>query len=182
VLFNPWKHHAGALRRRIARAAAAGAAGLADLAGELVVVGNDLMDLYTGAFAPAEIAHKVLGALRAEGRLGPDEYRAWVAAGGGYQVHTFPEDDSRWVLRRGEEGGRYVHVHPARWAPRTLRVRANVLKTAVMVLAHAAVHGGDALDVARINRARQEYLGFSPIGRLKGEQGLRSVIDVLRPA
>src|SRR5687768_4486554 len=44
VLFNPWKHHAGALRARIADAAANAA--LDDLAAGLVVVGTELMDLY----------------------------------------------------------------------------------------------------------------------------------------
>ena len=43
-------------------------------------------------------------------------------------------DGSAWVLRQGEEGGRYVHVHPGRRTPPTLRVRATVLKTAVMAL------------------------------------------------
>jgi hypothetical protein len=181
VLLNTWKHHAESLRRRIARTATAGATALAELANELIVVGSDLMDLYTGIFSPAEIAHKVLDSLRPSGHLLPDEYRTWLAEGGGYQVVVFPEDSSRWVLRLGEESGRYIHVHPARWAPQTLRVRANVLKTAVMVLAHIAVHGGDPLDVGLLNRVRQQYLGFSPIGRLKGDQGLRAVIALLRP-
>ena len=87
---------------------------------------------------------------------------------------------SRWVLRRGTEPGRHVHVHPARWAPHTLRVRANVLKTAVMVLAHASVYGGDPRDVARINAVRRQYLGLSPIKELAGDQGLGIVIDILQ--
>jgi hypothetical protein len=176
VLFNSWKHHAGALRRQITRTA------LEELPDHLVVIGTELMDLYTGLLSPACIARQVLATLTAEQRLAPETYRAWVAANGGYQVLTFPEDQSRWVLRGGEEGGRYIHVHPARWAPQTLRVRANVLKTAVMVLGYVAAQGGDPFDVGLINRVRQQYLGFSPIGRLTGEQGLRGVIEVLRNA
>jgi hypothetical protein len=81
----------------------------------------------------------------------------------------------------GEAGGRYVHVHPGRWAPQTRRVRANVLKTAVLVLADAARHGSDPLDLARINHLRTSYLGLSPLGRaLDGEQGLGEVLDLLR--
>jgi hypothetical protein len=180
VLLNTWKHHAGALRRRIQFSVHSGQAGLDALAGQLVVLGTELMDLYTGRFAPAEIAQRVLAALRAENRLPLAVYRSWIAAGGGYQVLSFPEDTSRWVLRMGEEDGRYVHVHPARWAPATLRVRANVLKSAVMVLAHVGVYGGGPLDVALINRVRDQYLGLSPIKGLTGDQGLRGVIDTLR--
>jgi hypothetical protein len=180
VLLNTWKHHAGALRQRIQHSARTGQAGLDELAGQLVVLGTELMDLYTGRFAPAEIAQRVLTALRAEERLPLDAYRSWIAAGSGYQVLTFLEDTSRWVLRMGEEDGRYIHVHPARWAPATLRVRANVLKSAVMVLAHVGVYGGSPLDVALINRVRDQYLGLSPIKGLTGDQSLRGVIDTLR--
>src|SRR5262249_18291481 len=123
VLFNTWKHHAGALRQRVAEAAQHGAAALPELSGQLVVMGTELMDLYVGALTPAEIAHKVIADLKAQNRLGPDAYRAWLQANGGYAVLTFPEDGSRWVLRAGAEGGRYVHVHPGRWSPATRRVR-----------------------------------------------------------
>jgi len=182
ILLNFWKHHAGALRRQIEGMASAGAPALKPLAGELVVIGTELMDLYVGTLAPAEIAGKVLGTLHADQRLPVDAYRAWLTANGGYQVLTFAEDASRWVLRLGDPAGRYVHVHPARWAPQTLRVRANVLKTAVMVLGYVAVFCGDPLDVALINEVRKQYLGFSPIGRLTGDQGLRGVIDAVRSA
>lgn len=173
VLFNTWKHHAGALRRRIAETA------LDDLRDQLIVIGTELMDLYTGTLSPAEISVRILHALDAEGRLPPDVYRAWIKSGGGYQVLTL-EDTCRWVLRNGEEGGRYVHLHPARWAPRTRRVRANVLKTAVLVLAHAGAHGGDPLDVKRVNAVRRRYLGLAPVKELIGDEGLGAVIDLLR--
>jgi hypothetical protein len=180
VLLNTWKHHAGALRRRIAEAARAGAAGLAALAEGMVIIGTELMDLYVGRLTPAEIAAKVVARLQADGLLAPDVYRAWVAEGGGYRLLTFAEDESVWVLRAGDEE-RYVHVHPARWAPATLRVRANVLKTAAMALAYAAAHGGDPMDRALLNRVRAEYLGLAPVGRdPAGEQGVGRVIDVLR--
>jgi hypothetical protein len=182
VLFNTWKHHAGALRQRVEEVARAGPAALPELAERLVVMGTELMDLYTGAFSPTEVAEKVVAALRAAGRLEPDAYRAWLQESGGYAVIELAEDRSRWVLRQGAEGERYVHVHPARWAPQTRRVRANVLKTAVMVLACAAVHGGEPLDVRLVNAARTKYLGLSKVRALADDQGLSAVIDVLRQA
>jgi hypothetical protein len=180
VLLNTWKHHAGALRRRIAEAARGGEAGLAALAGGMVVIGTELMDLYVGRLTPAAIAAKVVARLRADRLLAPDAYRAWVAAGGGYRLLPFAEDDSVWVLRAGDEE-RYVHVHPARWAPETLRVRANVLKTAAMALAYAVARGGDPMDRALLNRVRADYLGLAPVGRDPGaEQGVGRIIDLLR--
>ena len=42
-------------------------------------------------------------------------------------------------LSGGDENGRHVHVHPGRWTTNTCRVRANVLKTAVVALAYTTV-------------------------------------------
>lgn len=181
VLLNTWKHHAAALRREIRKTVQAGATALDELADQLIVIGTELMDLYTGRFTPSEIGSLVIAQLRAEDRLALPALRGWIAASGGYGVLTFAEDDSRWVLRMGDESDRYIHVHPARWAPRTCRVRANVLKTAVMVLAHVGLHGGDAMELARVNAVRTEYLGLAPMGRdLSGADGLGALIQLLR--
>ena len=180
VLFNLYKHHAGALRRYIAEAARKGEPGLAELASRLVVIGTELMDLYTGALSPGDVAARVLDLLRREGRLEQTPYIAWLHEQGGYGVLTLEQDSSCWVLRLGNETGRYVHVHPARWQPHTRRVRANVLKSAVMVLAYAAANGGDPRQVKLVNSVRQQYLGLSPMKDLAGDQGLSVVLDCLR--
>jgi hypothetical protein len=157
----------------------AGEESLTWLSEQLVVVGSVLMDVYTGQLAPNAIAQKVVAGLTADNRLALDVYKPWVAEGGGYRVLTF-EDQSQWVLRLGDEAGRYVHVHPGRWVPQTQRVRANVLKTAIMVLAYCGVHGGDPLDVKLINAVRTKYLGLSPIGSVDGNEGLGVVLAMLQ--
>lgn len=180
VLLNPHKHHAAFLGERIKRAVAAGPAGLAPLAGELVVIGTKLMDLYHGPFSPREIGEKVLADLKRARRDAPEAFRAWVEAEGGYRVVEFPEDTSRWVLRFAEED-RFVHVHPARYSPFTVRVRANVLTTAVMALAYVKIHGGDALDRKVVNAVRRDYLALAPVGRdPSADEGIGSVIALLR--
>src|SRR5262245_11566544 len=180
VLFNTWKHHAAALRHKIGECVRGGEAALKPLADELIVIGAKLMDLYTGSYSPAEIGRLILEQLERDDRLQLEVFRNWVHAGGGYRMLTLP-DDSAWVLRVGDEADRYVHVHPGRWVPHTRRVRANVLKTAVMVLATAGVRGGDPLERALVNCVRQEFLGLAPVGRdLDGDQGLGEVIALLR--
>jgi hypothetical protein len=180
VLLNTWKHHAAFLRAQIQSAAEVGPAALPELAGKLIVVGTELMDLYYGPFNPAQIGARVQSQLQASGRLEEAPFAEWVKSAGGYQVLEFPEDGSKWVLRYADDV-RYIHVHPGRWAPQTRRVRANVLKTAVLVLAHAALHGGDALDRDRVNAVRRTYLGLAPVGReLAGDQGVGAVIDLLK--
>src|SRR5688500_4313005 len=132
VLFNTWKHHAGALRRRITAVVRGGEPALAALPEQMLVLGTELMDLYTGALTPNGMAERVLGQLRDAGRLAPEVYRPWVEEGGGYRTLTFAEDQTCWVLRAAADPDRYVHLHPGRWTPETRRVRANVTKTALM--------------------------------------------------
>ncbi len=156
----------------------AGPTALDGLARQLVVIGTDLMDLYTGPLTPAEIAAGILPTLRAEDRLEPGAYTAWIAEGGGYRVLTLA-DGSRWVLRVGDESERYVHIHPARGGLRTRRVRANVLKTAIMVRAYAGVHGGDSHDLTLVNTVRRQYLGLAPLRKFAGDHGLAGTIDLL---
>ena len=177
VLFNTWKHHAAALRRRIA--ACGDAADLTALAKRLVVTGSELMDLYTGELGPGTIADKVITSLQEGGRLALESYRPWVTEAGGYRTVTFSEDESQWVLRLGDPADRYIHVHPGRWTPHTRRVRANVLKTAVMVMAHTRIYGSDPLDVKNVNAVRQSYLALSPVRSVEGDQGLGAVLALL---
>lgn len=181
VLLNTHKHHAGFLRERVSRAVAEGTDGLRTLAGELVVVGSKLMDLYHGPFAPREIGERVVASLKKSGHTDAASFRAWVEAGGGFRVIEFPEDTSKWVLRYGDETDRFVHVHPARYSPFTIRVRANVLITAVMALAYTRLHGGDPLSRAIVNAVRRDYLGLAPVGRdPSGDEGIGAVIELLR--
>jgi hypothetical protein len=175
------KHHAGFLRDRIAQAVAGGTDGLHLLAEELVVVGTKLMDLYHGPFSPREIGENVMESLKNSDLDACDAFRAWIEGANGYRVIEFPEDTSKWVLRFGEESDRFVHVHPARYSPFSIRVRANVLITAVLALAFVKLHGGDPLSRSVVNAVRRDYLGLAPVGRdPSGDEGIGAVIELLR--
>jgi hypothetical protein len=180
VLFNTWKHHAGALRNRLDAVAVAGPGALVELGARAAVLGATLMDLYTGPLTPREISARIIDGLREAGRLDLPAFRGWLVDQGDFAVVPFPEDESRWVLRLGEEQGRYVHLHPGRWSPATVRVRANVLKTAYVVLAHVRLFGGNPLDRVLVNEVRRRHLALPPVGRdPDGEAGLGAVIELL---
>jgi hypothetical protein len=179
VLFNSWKHHARAVRQRIAQAVGLGAVGMSELAGKLTAIGTGLMDLYTGVLTPTVIAERLLAQLDQPLVHDAAAYREWIRMADGYRLLIVPDDSSRWVLRVGDDPGRHVHVHPGRWTAATIRVRANIHKTAILTVADATLAGGDPYDVSRINRIRREHLGLAPISGLTGEQGLRRVIELL---
>jgi hypothetical protein len=181
VLFNTFKHHAGALRARIAALAAAGPDALAEMGARLAVLGTKLMDLYTGRLSPRDISTRIIEHLREAGRLELPAFRAWLAMHDDYAVVTFPHDESRWVLRLGDDSERYVHLHPGRWSPATVRVRANVLKTAFLVLTHARIHDVNPMDRSVINQVRLDLLGLPPVGDEPDEGlGLGAIIELLR--
>jgi hypothetical protein len=138
------------------------------------------MDLYLGPLSPHEIADKVMAELTAANRETPSGFCEWVNAGGGYRVIEFPEDTSRWVLRAGDDD-RFVHVHPARYSPFTVRVRATVLTTAVMALAFTGISGGDPLSRTVVNAVRSDYLRLPPVGLdPSAAEGIGAVIELLR--
>ncbi len=180
VLYNAWKHHAAWVRARITAAVASGPAGVDSLAAELVIVGTSLMDLYTGQLAADEVARQVLAQLEADGRLAPEPFAEWLDGQGGYGLVTLPSDASVWALRLGPAGGRYVHLHPGRHTPHTVRVNAATLKTAVLAHAVAGITGGSAFDVTVVNEARRRYLDLPPVPDLPDAPGgLRGVLTLL---
>jgi hypothetical protein len=180
LLFNPLKHHAGCLRERIV-ACSTGIVTLPELAAQSVILGGALMDLYIGSLTSADIAARIVGSLTVDSHLDPTAYREWLDAHGGYTVLTLADDGSRWVLRWGDVPERHVHIHPGRYSPATIRVRANVLRTALLVLAFTAVHGGDPLDRTLVNRVRRDYLDLAPLGRNPAsEQGLGTILSLLQ--
>lgn len=178
VLLNTWKHHAGWIRCRIGRAAAGGSAGVGELVTEMVVVGSRLMDLYTGAFSPEEIGERVVSELRAAGRLEFEPLSAWLQSQGEFSLVELP-DGSKWTIRLGPADGRYLHLHPGRWVPHTMRVQANALKSAVVAHAHAQLTGGNPQELTVVNEARRAYLGLLPVRSLTGDGGLGAVIAAL---
>src|SRR5262249_18692034 len=95
ALLNTWKHHAGWIRSRIAAAVSAGSAGVGALPKEMAVVGARLMDLYTGSFAPAEIAEHVFADLKARNLFEFAPLAKYLAERGEYALTELP-DGSKW--------------------------------------------------------------------------------------
>lgn len=177
ALLNCWKHHAGWVRARVERAAEAGEPAVAELPREMLVIGTRLMDFYTGALAPSEIAADVFDLLDARGARAFAALSEWLAASDGYVVLEV-RDGSRWAVRLGPEAGRYVHLHPARRSAHTMRVHANALRTAAVALAHAT-RLGTAVSLELANEARERYLALEPMRELCATGGVGAILAAL---
>ena len=179
VLFNCWKHHAGFVLSQIDQLRhTADQPHLMQLVAQLKVIGNSQMDVYTGTWSPQAIAQLLLDTLHKQELVQPQPYHAWLEATDGYRVLDLGAA-SCWVLRWGEQPERYVHIHPARYAPNTVRVRAPLLKVAIATLAWVQVYGGNPFEPAVVNTVRQRLFELAPLHVLTPDYGLGQLITLL---
>lgn len=179
VLFNAWKHHAGWVRQQIAGAAVGGEADLKQLAEAVVVCGTKLMDFYLGDLTPWQLGEQAMEHLQSVGKTDFPAFDEWLKTQDGYAPFTVPDDGSTWILRAGDAGGRYVHLHPGRYSPHTVRVPGLTLKTVILTLALARPTGADPLAVGTVNDARKRCLGLPPVASVAPTHGLGEMLRLM---
>jgi len=145
----------------------------------LQTIGNSQMDLYLGDLDPVAIDSQIIAQLQQRGIAAPTHYAEWLASNGHYQLLQL-DDHSEWVLRWGEIDQQRVHLHPARYSPLSVRVRAPVLRSAYAIMVWQGWYGGDLFDLQLINRVRTAWLHLSPIAKLPPNDGLAALLSLLR--
>ena len=176
VLLNCWKHHLGFIIGQINSYKSSGLP--EQLKNDLLNIGNSTTDLYTGNISPADAAKIAIDILKKNKRYRQDIYEKWVLdSKDQYRTLEFP-DRSVWIFKIGNDHERYIHIHPGRYVPFTLRVKATVLKSVIgtMVLSRLSHEGYDLLDT--INRARKSFIGLSPVKSLKPGSELDKLIKI----
>ena len=177
ILFHPLKHHLGYIKSFIAQSPTTPEA---ELKAALQTIGSSQLDLYIGRLAPVQIAAEVLQYLEEHRLQHPVRYQEHLlATGTSYRLLTL-SDKTDWVLRWGVVEARHVHLHPARYSARTLRVKANVLKTAVAALIAAKRRGENTeTDVPYINEVRAAWVALPPVKDFDISEGLRHMLALL---
>ncbi|KAA2239665.1 hypothetical protein F0L74_26090 [Chitinophaga agrisoli] len=173
VLFNALKHHLGAIGHLIASCP------VAELPQRLKVLGNSQMDLYLGRLSETDIARETILALAANGITSHTQYASWLQDHHGYRTIIL-SDHSAWILRAGKEEERYIHLHPGRYSPDSVRVKATVLKTAIALWIYLKHELITTIDLATLNRVRREVLDLSPIKELAESKHILQIIDILK--
>jgi len=176
LLFHPLKHHLPYIRQFIQGSNFVAAH---TLAADLQTIGSSQLDLYLGRLTLQELSQEVLLQLQEQNLLAPEAFRQQLQQNkSGYSLLTL-SDASTWVLRWGNIKGRYVHLHPARYAINSMRVKANTLKTAIAVAVVAKNHDAATISLPLVNQARQELLRLSPLKTLTAGDGLLKLITLL---
>jgi hypothetical protein len=173
ILFNGLKHHRHTVRNFVQDY---DLDNFPQIATALLPVGHSLMDLYVGELSEIEIYREITENLFSENIVSEAAYRQFLHPHH-YRTLTL-NDTSQWVLRLGEKNGRYVHIHPGRHSPHTLRVKATTLKTAIAVLVWQR-QSAQPLDTPLLNRLRTETLGLSPVRDLSEADSVLRVMGVL---
>lgn len=170
ILFHQLKHHLHYLRAWIE-----GNSGT--LSNENIqaikTIGSSQLDMYCGGLGVNEILRQVNNHLQLHGVTENGQYRVWV--GNGYKLITL-SDDSRFTLRC-IDNDKPVHIHPARHAPLTVRVKATALKSVVCYLLANA--GAANIEIGWVNALRSQYLGLPPVSQTAGIAEMRKVASLL---
>lgn len=177
VLLNCWKHHAGFIRSKIKQYRMSPDTHLDTLPGEILLIGESLMDLYLGQLTPKQISDSIIEFSRQNKIFNIEDFKEWLKEERtDYRIIQLG-DRSKWTLRLGREEDRYIHIHPSRYSPHTLRIRSTSLKSAILYRVLAKHYSGNQL--ARVNAVRKEYLDLPPLKSLKSGSALQSLIKLL---
>jgi len=177
LLFNPLKHYLPFIKDLINKniASPEGTA-QKDLIRELRHIGNCVMDIYTGELTQEIIFREVGLFLEANGLIMKESYMLWAGTGfDDFKIITL-SDSSQWTLKYYNHEAHYVHIFPARQSPRTFRVKANTLKSAILYL---VIIGKDYVSEDDLNKAR-DHIKLSPVKDVAETEAISEMIDILR--
>lgn len=164
--FNAWKHHLTFVQNQVVQIQH-----LNEMLAKLPGLGNSVMDVYTGKLSLAEIQAEIALYLHQHDLFPMATYINWIRPDE-YKLIQI-RDQSRWTLRVGNDPDYYVHLHPARHSPLTFRIKANLLKTAVML-----AWQNDTIDLQLINQIREKHLQLSPLKA--AAPGLIALVKLIR--
>ena len=178
INFNCWKHHAGFLKEQIVTIKSEKE--LREFRTKLLKIGESQMDLYYGELSPTNISNHIIHSLREKKLLSQEQYVAWLNNENKDYKLVELSDKSLWTLRLSENPDRYVHIHPGRYSPLTIRVKATTLKTAILILSFKQAGKNEDISTETINQIRKAYLNESPLQSLSKASGLVKLIDLFQ--
>ncbi len=137
------------------------------------------MDLYLGKYSPEEISDQILNIIHQHKINSAEHYKEWLGRENKHYRLVKMKDKSVWTLRLGDNAKRYIHIHPGRYSPHTVRVKATTLRTAIFILCFKQIDKTTVLETEKINVIRTRYLNEPPIKSFSKAFGLKKLIDLL---
>ncbi|MFY9150599.1 MAG: hypothetical protein WAO52_01175 [Prolixibacteraceae bacterium] len=163
IRFNPLKHHRNFILKVLENASPE------EIIGLLESVCNNYIDIYTGHLTPESIGKSVIRILKAKRFFQQNVFDEWIDSLTGFRQIEL-EDGSVWLIRKGLDPERYIHIHPSRSGRFTVRFKGSTLKTAYLLKTNSA-NIQEKISIERVNQVRKQ-IGLSPIKKLERNKGI----------
>lgn len=166
VTFNPMKHH---LNFIISEAEKLKFSSINEISDKLLVIGDNLMDLYTGKLSVDEILAEIQSVLSNLNVFTREDFCSWISSSDYKKLIL--SDSSTWVVKLSVNDENYIHLHPGKRSEFTCRVRGSTLKTVVACFANGKLpEKPHQLD--EVNQIRFNCLNLSPVKTLQPGKGI----------
>ena len=172
---NPWKHHFSFILYKVSEITQA-----EELKKELLKIGDTLTDLYIGSLTISQIISEIKSELSRKQYLTLSEYTEWINETQKKYRTISISDGSFWVLRINKDKNKYIHIHPGKYSPFTIRVKSRTLKTAILFTVFSRQRRDDSIDISQINEIRLRYLNLPPVKSLSSSGGLGRMISLFK--
>lgn len=138
---------------------------------ELLTLGENLLDFYLGELTVKNICDEVMCYFKAENINDIETFEIWLGTADYRKIKL--SDHSQWIVKKGVNAKRYIHIHPAKYSDHTLRVRAITLKTVCVIkIKSVTLQENIKNNLEQVNHIRKEYLHLSPIKSLSYNKGI----------
>lgn len=146
---------------------------------ELNELGANQFDVYTGHLTVLQITHQVCEHITQRKISGLHSFQKWMGKNHYREIEL--SDGSKWIIRAGEDTEKFIHIHPGRNQKLAHRIKANHLKTAIIIfLDNQSDRINDIqLSTAYINKIRAEILGLSPVRSVSECSKAKSALQFL---
>lgn len=169
VTFNPHKHHLEFLKKQVKSWQNLP---WPEVEKDLLLIGTNLIDLYSGKLSIEEIGRQCLNFAEKEGLASAEKLQNWLQPKEFRKIKL--SDNSEWVIKQGVDSDRFLHIHPAKYSPFTARVRGTTLKT-VVALKVLTEQTQNQLKLQLVNEIRSKKLGLSPVKTLEKGKGISRI-------
>jgi hypothetical protein len=177
VKFNCWKHHREFIREQLSTGHEKFSEN--ELVKILLQIGESQMDLYLGIISPKQISSHIIKELKKKDVFNTRSFLKWIKHNGeSYREISLP-DKSIWILREGNEDERYIHIHPGRYSPLSIRVKSLTLKSAIAVIKTFGFERSKNLYLNDVNSVRKEILNQPPLKSVSPNSGQGKTILTL---
>ena len=177
IKLNCWKHHLSFIKNQLPRLKTLAKK---EIGKALLKIGNSQMDLYLGKLSPKRISLQINAVLKNNKIHNHTAFNLRLKEDGKQYCTLALSDRSVWVLRKGNDAARFVHIHPGRYSPHTIRIKSYTLKTAILF---CALPGEDQLNkkemAEAINYLRKKYLDAPPLKDINNSTSLIKLIGLL---